>query len=62
MRCDGEQPRFRPLGFSQSGRKGYAVKNVAGALHAEAMKCMLPVGPEVITEIPAQSKISRTRR
>jgi aminocarboxymuconate-semialdehyde decarboxylase len=47
---------FVALGFSNSRRKGYAVKSPAGALHTGAVGYRLSLGREVKTEIPAQMR------
>ena len=41
------------LGFSRNPGKGHAVKNLAEALKAEAVRYKLSLGWEVKTEIPA---------
>jgi hypothetical protein len=38
--------------FPAAAEKGSALKNLAGALHTEAVRCTLSVGREVKTEIP----------
>jgi mono/diheme cytochrome c family protein len=39
-----EKRQFLALGFSRHHRKGYAVKNLAGALHAETVRYKLSIG------------------
>jgi hypothetical protein len=46
------------LGIFPHRRKGNAVRNLAGALHTEAVKCKLSVGREVKTDIPDKAKVS----
>ncbi len=41
LRNRSQQPRFRPMGFSHSRRKNYAVKNLVSALHPWAVKYIL---------------------
>jgi hypothetical protein len=53
FRSRSQEPRFRPFGFSRSRRKGDAFKNLAGALHSEAVRFTSSVGREVETENPA---------
>jgi predicted PurR-regulated permease PerM len=43
------------LGFGELIEQGSALKNLAGALHTEALKCTLSVGREVKTEMPDQT-------
>jgi hypothetical protein len=44
--------QFSDLGFFRNRRKGRAVKNLAGTLHADRVGCTLSVGREVKMEIP----------
>ena len=49
------------LGFGIFSRppKRLWTRNQAGALHTEAVRCTLPVGREIKTEIPVQPSIAR---
>ena len=46
--------QFSALRFCRRRRKCSALKNLAGALHADGAGCMLSVIREVIMEIPAK--------
>src|SRR5271169_3778046 len=46
--------QFLASGVSHSHRKGYAIKNLTGSWHTEAVGHRLSVGREVRTEIPAK--------
>lgn len=50
-----EKRQFLASGFCRGHRKGSALKNLAGALHADGVGCTLSVGREVKMEIPAYS-------
>jgi hypothetical protein len=47
-----ETRQFSALGFFHDRRKDSAVKNLAGALHADRFGCTLSVVREVKMEIP----------
>jgi len=48
-------PRLGLLDDARIGQR--RMENWAGALHSEAVSCMLPVGPETEMEIAARTKI-----
>jgi hypothetical protein len=50
-----ETRQFSALGFFRNRRKDSAVKNLAGALHADRVGCTLSVVREVKMEIPVKS-------
>lgn len=45
----------RTLGIGELIKQGSALKNLAGTLHTEALKCTLSVGREVKTDMPDQT-------
>jgi hypothetical protein len=53
LRDGWKKRQFLALRFCRSRRKGSALKNLAGALHADRVGCTLSVGREVKMEIPA---------
>ena len=54
-----EKGQFLAVRFCRGRRKGSALKNLAGALHAEAVRYTLLVGREVKMEIPVKLRIDR---
>jgi hypothetical protein len=56
LRNGWEKRQFLALRFCGDRRKGSALKNLTGALHADGVECTLSVGWEVKMEIPAKGK------
>ena len=57
-----QSPRRALIGCYSVLAKRSALQNAAGALHPEAVSCMLPVGPETKMGIPIQWLAIDSRR